>query len=66
MRDGYHHWPANWHAASSCIGKATFDTAERAAKVAKRRRKAKTGKARRSECYRCPHCRGWHIGSRDV
>lgn len=58
--------PEGWHETSGCVGKATFISAEMAARVAKRRRKRKSGKARRSMCYRCPHCRGWHIGGRDV
>lgn len=47
---------------AGCTGKHRDDTRSVASRVAGRPNKRKTDR-QRTEPYRCPHCRGWHIGS---
>ena len=46
---------------SHCAGKERFATWDQAERVLRRR--GKKSKVMRRHVYRCPSCRGWHVGS---
>lgn len=47
--------------AVNCEGKVRFDAPDLARAAAHRQ---SHNKGARSAPYRCPHCRGWHVGAR--
>ena len=46
-------------AASACDGKEQFDSAARAADVARQVSRRRETKA---QAYKCPYCGAWHVG----